>query len=111
MKDRCSNPANSEYHNYGGRRIKVYDAWATSFTAFLNDVGEAPKGCSLDRIDVNGDYRPDNCRWATPQQQSRNKRNNTLITFNGQTRCVAEWAEISGLTRSALHYALNMGVS
>ena len=75
MIQRCYIPTNSEYRNYGGRGIKVCDRWLNSFENFYSDMGERPKGKTLDRINVNGNYEPTNCRWATPTEQEQNKRN------------------------------------
>ena len=75
MKDRCYNQNNPAYHNYGGRGIKVCDRWLHSFGNFLDDMGKRPDSSySLDRIDNNGDYEPDNCRWTTSEEQGRNQR-------------------------------------
>jgi hypothetical protein len=75
-KKRCFRPQNKRYPEYGGRGITMCDAWRNSFEAFLADMGEMPDGTTLDRIDVNGNYEPGNCRWATKLQQARNTRAN-----------------------------------
>lgn len=94
---RCRNPASAAYAGYGGRGIKVCDRWRRSFTAFLEDMGERPgPGCSIDRIDNDGDYTPDNCRWATAKEQARNRRPTFWITIQGEKKSLAEWCEVYG---------------
>lgn len=74
MKERCLNKNSKQYHNYGGRGIKIFKPWIDSFSTFFNDMGKRPKNTSLDRIDNNGNYEPNNCRWATSEQQNNNQR-------------------------------------
>lgn len=78
MKSRCTNPNVTQYDLYGGRGIKICDRW-DKFENFIEDMGERPEGKSLDRIDVNGDYEPKNCRWATKKEQAQNKRQVRMI--------------------------------
>lgn len=101
MKTRCENPNYTSYANYGGRGIKVCERWQ-QFENFLEDMGEQPEGHSLDRIDVDGDYTPENCRWATREQQDRNRRNNVNITVGDKTMCLADWAKELGVKDATL---------
>lgn len=101
MHMRCSNPETESYPQYGGRGIRVCDRWK-SFENFAADMGERPKGTSIERDDFNADYSPSNCRWATAKEQGRNKSNNALITAFGQTRCLTEWAEVRKFPYSTL---------
>lgn len=79
MKSRCTNPKNNRFKYYGARGIKVCDRWMQSYEAFLEDMGRRPVGRSIDRIDVNGDYEPGNCRWATATEQANNKRRSVTV--------------------------------
>lgn len=99
MIRRCDNPEAEEYPNYGGRGIKVCDRWRgdSGMQNFYEDMGERPTGLSLDRIDNDGPYSPENCRWATIKQQSMNKRNTRLVTYRGETKPLMEWASIVGI--------------
>ena len=110
---RCTNPKCRAWKNYGGRGITICDRWRHSFANFLADVGERPSiKHSLDRYpDQNGNYEPGNVRWATAKEQCRNKRNNRLITLNGETRCVAEWADVLGLKASVISNRLHFGAT
>lgn len=93
MKQRCSNPSNDRFKDYGGRGIKVCERWK-SFDSFLSDMGPRPVGTTLDRWpDINGNYEPGNCRWATPKEQQNNTRNNLRLTLNGVTHNLTEWAK------------------
>ena len=108
MKQRCYTTTNAAYHNYGGRGIAVCDRWRDSYEAFLFDMGRRPPECdSLDRFpNNNGNYEPGNCRWATSKQQGRNTRVNRLLTHDGETKCVAAWAEDLGIGDSTILHRL-----
>lgn len=102
---RCLNPNEPGYKNYGARGIYICERW-NIFANFLADMGERPDNHSIDRIDNNGPYAPDNCRWAIKKVQCRNKRSNFLITHNGHQRTLQEWSEITGINRGTLYYRL-----
>jgi hypothetical protein len=97
MKARCNNSKSQNYKYYGGRGITICDRWLNSFKNFLEDMGEKPKGLTLERIDNNGNYEPDNCKWATWIEQRNNTRSNRWISYNGETRTVAQWARFLGI--------------
>lgn len=92
MIQRCTNPKNRGFKNYGGRGITVCDRWLESFENFLSDMGEKPKGKSLDRKNNNGNYEPGNCRWATPKEQGNNTRRNVYFEYQGQRKTLSQWA-------------------
>lgn len=97
MKQRCNSTKHVCYQNYGGRGIKVCPRWET-YSNFLTDMGERPEGHSIDRIDSDLGYTPENCKWSTRTEQNRNNTQNRLINFRGQTKCLSEWCELLGLT-------------
>lgn len=104
MNARCCRPSHKNYERYGGRGIKICDRWAdkNGFTNFLFDMGEPPEKFSLDRIDNDGNYEPANCRWASQLTQARNSSKVKKLTFRGVSRCLSEWAEITGISSSTI---------
>jgi hypothetical protein len=116
MKDRCMNHNYPAYSNYGGRGIRVCDRWlepnGQGFMNFFSDMGRKPHPQhTIERRLVNGNYCPENCCWATKTEQARNRRNNHLLTFNGKTQCVAEWAQELGYPSSHIYERLRHGWS
>ena len=112
IKRRCFKEYDSRYSSYGGRGITMCKEWASSYEAFLNDMGLPPTiEHQIDRIDNDGDYEPSNCRWTTRVQNSRNKRNSKFITANGVTMTQAEWAEKTGIKREAIAMRIRRGWS
>lgn len=101
MIARCHNPRYHAYPRYGARGIAVCDRWRT-FENFYADMGDAPAGFTLDRIDNDKGYSPENCRWADRKTQSNNRGNNVRIEFNGESLTMSQWAERIGITRSNL---------
>lgn len=104
MKDRCNNPNNKAYRNYGGRGIKVCDRWLNSFENFLADMGERPQGTTLDRINSNGNYEPDNCRWVTRMEQNNNTRRNVWIWTGEIYVTMAQFAKAFGIPQKRLQF-------
>lgn len=111
-KQRCLNPNNHNYKNYGRRGIKMCERWINSFVAFLEDMGERPSpNHTLDRIDNNGNYEQSNCRWATKREQSNNTRTNRLIKINDKEITVSEFSRKYGINISNVFYELKKGMN
>lgn len=112
MIKRCHSAANSAYKDYGARGIIVCDRWRTSFLSFIEDIGKRPNSkYSLDRIDNDGPYSPENCRWATREEQMNNTRNNRLLSHNGKVLTVAQWADELDLSYDVIRSRLRSGWS
>jgi len=115
MKQRCNGKNLRDYRDYAERGIKVCDRWVNDFQSFYDDVSKLPNfkepGYSLDRIDNDGDYEPGNVRWADSITQANNRRNNVLITYNGETYTQAEWARKMGINYATLQTRLLSGWS
>ena len=109
--DRCYREKASNYYLYGGRGIKVCDEWHNieNFEKWVETSGYK-KGLTLDRIDVNGNYEPNNCRWVTMKEQDNNRRNTIYIEHNGEVHTISEWAEITGINRSTLNSRYCRGI-
>jgi hypothetical protein len=111
MLARCYAPETRGFANYGGRGIGVCARWRDTFSVFVADMGEPESGLTLDRIDTNADYTPDNCQWATRKAQANNRRNNRTLTHDGETSTVAQWSERTGLTYACIHARISAGWS
>lgn len=111
IKTRCLDSNSPYYHYYGGRGITICDRWIESFENFLADMGEAPEGLSIDRINNNGSYEPGNCRWATALEQAENRNSAVLITFKSQTQSQSNWEKELGFKRGTLAMRLSRGWS
>ena len=108
MRARCRNPNDSDFANYGGRGISVYDRW-DDFAAFIADLCVRPAGLTLDRIDPDGNYEPGNCRWATATEQATNQRRIRLIEHNGEAKTLNQWSRDFGVGRATAAYRLAQG--
>ena len=112
MRKRCYLESAPNYDLYGGRGIKVCDRWRESFEAFYADMGDPPSDQhSLDRRETDGDYTPDNCRWATSEEQQNNRRNNVFLEYDGQRLTVAQWGRKLGLHKNTILQRLARGWS
>jgi len=110
MKNRCYNPRTAAYKHYGGRGISVCDKWL-DFECFKEDVGERANGMTLDRIDNDGNYCPENCKWATRREQSRNRRNTTYAVVNGVKGLLMDFAKEAGVSHTTVRSRLSRGLS
>lgn len=108
MLSRCYNRNKKDFKNYGGRGITVCERWK-EFENFYADMGNRPDNTSIDRIDVNGNYEPSNCRWASNLEQARNMRSNRLIEFNGIISSLSEHCSKAGLDYRSVHQRLKRG--
>lgn len=113
MRDRCNNPNNTNYKNYGARGIDVCDEWESDYFSFKNWATNNgyQKSLTLDRIDFNKGYSPANCRWVNLKTQGNNKRTNHYITYNGKKQTLTQWAEQVGMKPNCLHTRLSRGWS
>ena len=106
IRARCNNQKHKSYKNYGGRGIKICERW-NNFESFISDMGDRPSPeHSIDRINNNGDYCPENCKWSTQKEQGRNMRKNVIINYNGKDYCISALAEHLGLKVGTLRYRL-----
>lgn len=110
IKNRCYNKNIDRYRLYGQRGIKMYPEWSSDFMSFYNWAinNNYNDNLSLDRINVNGDYEPNNCRWVTQKEQCNNKRNNHYLTYNSKTQSMSKWSEETGINYSKLRARINM---
>jgi len=111
MLSRCTNPAEKAYRHYGGRGIKVCERWLDGFENFLDDMGKRPPGTSIDRIDNNGDYKPDNWKWSTRSEQANNKRNSIRITRDGETKNLKEWTVFYSIDYDTVYKKIYNGMA
>jgi hypothetical protein len=108
MIDRCTNQNSKSWNSYGGRGITVCDRWK-DFSKFYQDMGERPENHTLERIDNNLGYSPENCKWATVKEQNRNTRRTRLLEINGVTKCVTDWCDYFGINKRTVSNRINRG--
>ena len=111
MRQRCLNPNEPRYKSYGGRGIKICDRWIESFENFLEDLGFKPTlKHTLERKDVNGDYTPENCCWATNKEQSRNRQDTIYFEISGEKKSLIEWCEIYNVSYDRVRSRVKRGI-
>ena len=111
MRQRCKNPNHKGFKNYGGKGISVCNRW-DNFSNFLSDMGTKPTPKhTIDRVDNNGNYEPKNCKWSTNKEQNNNYSRNRIITFNGHSKNLSQWAEFLGVSRNLLYGRIFRGWS
>ena len=108
-KSRCHNPDSKDYHRYGGRGISMCDEWRNSFQAFYRDMGDRPAGKTLERLDSDGDYERENCTWATPEQQARNRRRSIYVSWQGERKHLSVVADELGISYGAAYQRYKRG--
>lgn len=109
MKQRCLNPNSNQYKNYGERGITICERWLESYDNFFSDMGLKPDGMTLDRIDNDGPYSPENCRWATPAEQRVNQRSCVFLEHQGKKMTVEEWGRHLGRHPTTIRSRLRRG--
>lgn len=108
MIQRCTNPKNHKWHRYGARGIKVCDRWL-SYESFLEDMSPRPRGMTLDRRENDGNYEPDNCRWATPLQQANNRSVNVMVDIDGESMTMSVACRRFGIKRETVADRIRRG--
>ncbi len=111
IKKRCINKNHPHFKDYGGRGITICDEWLNSFSNFLKDMGEKPEGYSIDRIDNNKGYYKENCKWSNIKEQNNNKRNNTILEFNGVKKTISQWSDFTGIKDCTISERIKRGWS
>lgn len=112
IKSRCFNPKSTGFKYYGGRGMTMCDTWAHSFEQFYKDMGPRPwENATIDRVDVNQGYTPENCRWASYQEQANNTQDNHQLTHDGETHTISEWARKLNIKPNTIYYRIKRGWS
>lgn len=109
MKARCENVKDKRYHRYGGRGIKVCERWRNSFELFVEDMGPRPDGYSIERSNNDGNYDPENCKWATMKEQGKNNSRNRYFEINGQIKTLSEWCAVYKIDHAVVIYRIKNG--